>query len=598
MKDTHQRVDVTKQSNYYNAPSDCGGIRPKGNPAQYFSAPFGMDADSLAPWKAKTSNRESVYCVVHDELGQQADEFFQRRRGRAGIYFHPSRIAGDGYQVRAQVRFEPAADYQFPNAAVLKKRYAKLPQAHTAKLRLWRKTSIRGYVCWGPTNTWNNPGAHFRGAGFPPVGPDGFRAYYTGCHVHIANEFGRSNAELDIPIGSLFNNGNFPPMVLNSLPAADPRRNRNAVFSPQYAWPWGNDHQLGIDEPSGPNLAIWPAHTDLSDRLIFPLWWNYTLRFSLEIVKEIERQKGWMRGHVIVEFQTSPVPYFVRYKCNQCPDVYTFIQDTVQPILSGRVCPACGGHLFREPEYQGSYHCTGGGHTFDIPEATAAGGGEAGQPCPGCGAPLATIQINTEEYRCGTCLLQERLPVPGGAGSLQGTPCPRECGGTLASTNTPLVLGNWVYVAPTDPLSPPYSCGGVPTPGLPSCSSGYPVGVSWNFIGDSDLWGHELGHNRYYEHAGSAPRPPNDLNNEQDRAVNEVAWPGYAVPNTDAQYYNHTWDRSCLMSYVTDVQGPDPFDVTVDIPVFCYKCVLKNRGWKLNAPPATVPLPPGDLQDP
>jgi hypothetical protein len=599
MKDTHQRIDVTKQSNYYNAPLDCGGIRPKGNPAQYFSAPFGMDVDSLAPWKAKTSNRESVYCVVHDELGQQADEFFRRRRGLAGIYFHPSRIAGDGYQIRAQVRFEPVGnDYKFPNAEVLMKRYAKLPQAHTAKFRLWRKTSIRGYICWGPTNTWNNPGAHLR-AGFPPLGPDGFRAYYTGCHVHITNELGELNPQLDIPVGSLFNNGNFPGMVLNSLPAADPRRARNAVFSPHYAWPWGNDQQLGINEPSGAGLGIWLAHNDLSDRLIFPLWWNYTLRFSLEIVKEIERQKGWMRGHVIVEFQTSPVAFFYQYRCNQCNSLYTFVQNAGTAMLNGNACPtACGGQLFGEPEHVCSYQCTVSGHTFDVPDANAAGGSEAGQPCPSCAGVLTPIQINREAYRCGTCQYQQMYPEPGGRGSHQNDPCPRGCGGTLASTNTPLVLGNWVEHYPPAPLSPSYSCGGVPTPGLPSCASGYPVGVSWNFIRDSDLWGHELGHNRYYEHAGSAPRPANDPNDEQDREVNQVEWPGYAIANTDVDYYNHTWDRSCLMSYITDVRGADPFNVAKDMPVFCYKCVLKNRGWRLNSAAAPVPLAPGDLQDP
>src|ERR1035438_4603809 len=173
MKTEHDRLDIHKRSKFYNAPATCGGIRPQAAAiATYFSQAFGTDTESLRPYKARTSALETVYTVVHDDLGQAADAFFEKCQGRAGSYFHPSRIAGDGYQVRSQVRFEQAPDYQFLNREALGNRYPKLPQAQTAGFRLWRRTTLRGYVGWGPTNSWTAAPAAPR-PNLPVKGPRG-----------------------------------------------------------------------------------------------------------------------------------------------------------------------------------------------------------------------------------------------------------------------------------------------------------------------------------------------------------------------------------------------------------------------------------------
>jgi hypothetical protein len=65
------------------------------------------------------------------------------------------------------------------------------------------------------------------------------------------------------------------------------------------------------------------------------------------------------------------------------------------------------------------------------------------------------------------------------------------------------------------------------------------------------------------------------------------------VPNPavsgDAVVEARRWDRACLMTYASHLQS---YDAAKDKTYLCYKCVLKNRGWKIeglpNSPPSNV----------
>src|SRR5262249_32844732 len=155
---------------------------------------------------------------VHDQVGQPNSEVHGKRLGRAGIYFHPSRIAGDGYQIRAQVFFKATNKYDFPNISTLAARYPKYPQAHTVQFRLWRKTSIRAYIKWGTADNWNHPQPR-PWPNFPPPGPLGFRSYYTACHVHICNEL--NPPTVDHPIGTVFSQRTYKTVVEDALIPSD-----------------------------------------------------------------------------------------------------------------------------------------------------------------------------------------------------------------------------------------------------------------------------------------------------------------------------------------------------------------------------------------
>ena len=70
-------------------------------------------------------------------------------------------------------------------------------------------------------------------------------------------------------------------------------------------------------------------------------------------------------------------------------------------------------------------------------------------------------------------------------------------------------------------------------------------------------------------------------------------WADPAINETDP--VNQNWDRVCLMTYATDLPN---YDTAKDMVCFCYKCVLKNRGWRLNDGSVNGVALAGDVQDP
>lgn len=491
LKAEHDRKDVERKSLYFNAPVGHAGIRPD-DPNQYFKAALGHGTESLAPWTAAPDDtRQSIVTAVHDRVGQEEAKAFGKRVGRAGIYFHPSRIAGDGYQVRAQVRFDAAGPYVSPNAAVLAARYQKLPQAHTVQLRLWRKTSLRGVVQWAPAEHWTSV-VDSGGTYLPKTGPDQWRSYYTACHVSIENELGVADNSLLVGAKSLFADDNeYFALVKDTIDGVDPRKDSSWMArSDDYAWPWTNHPSYGVAPSfnSDFNAAVGELFGKINCSHV-----TTAIRMSLAFVKAIEAKTGRMRGHVLVQYQTTENCHFHQYRCPVCRKKPLYVQNDPSGIMATKPCP---------------------------------------------------------------------------------TPA---CTGTLAS------LG--VYYSHVN------TSGTKSIPGLPSPSCGFPLGVFWNFAGDASLWAHEIGHNRHYEHSADAPvNPDGKARDYHDSATNPF------ITHADEKAENKGWDRACLMSYVSDVadtKSSPTYDGERDLPCFCFKCVLKNRGWKLDA----VPMPKGDLQD-
>jgi hypothetical protein len=461
-----------------NCPEAYGGCRPTPTsppgdpPEEYYRKVFGYEAESLAPWRASRDTAlHRIATLVHDDIGQDRAKVFPTLVGKAGVYLNPSRIAGDGYQFRARVCFEKLAGaFLYPNHEVLLERYARLPQAHTCKLRNWRKTSYRAYVGWAPLadRRWTPPAAS------PPAADGGWRHEmaldYRSGFVHFAYEPG---ARPELLMSALYTGAARNALLTlletnshNTLP-----RSPNLQFQADYMWPWSHMEDLGVRFAANPGERWDAFKARLLNRTYFR--WADALVFS--ILQQIESQSGRLRGHVLVEFKGAPQPEFARYSCPTCATTYRYLEYTVGGAHSARTCPA-----------------------------------------PGCGGVNLALVSSAGPY-------------------------------DLVDTAMGLSLGASVLITLRDDEDFPW-------------------------------WTHEIGHNRHFEHAagegGNKPAQHDSVNNTADVALQADAGIG-------ADWKR--WDRVCTMSYTTSRQvGAAGGD---DRQQFCGKCLLRNRGWRVEGLP-------------
>ncbi|MHC4452662.1 MAG: hypothetical protein ACYS0E_21390, partial [Planctomycetota bacterium] len=147
-KAEHDRRDTGRKEILTNCLATRGGARAPGY-AAYVAEMFGAGDQQLWPIKA-SSEAETVATVTHELIHK--DQGLKKLDkplvadlvGTSCVYFRPSAMGGDGYRVGAAVTFEKTSDYDFPNLDALKKRYPSKPQAHSARMRVWRRSSIRG----------------------------------------------------------------------------------------------------------------------------------------------------------------------------------------------------------------------------------------------------------------------------------------------------------------------------------------------------------------------------------------------------------------------------------------------------------------------
>lgn len=637
----YARKDVNRTSKYTNCPVDetaahkgGGGIRPSAL-ADYYKVALGTGAESLEPWHAVTDGgREAIATVVHDYLGQSASECVRERIGQAGVYFRPSTIAGDGYRVRAQVRFEPVDNYKLPNLAVLKQRYPLLPQAQSARMRLWRKASIRAYLSWSHENHW------------PAVGP-GFMGIHAAAHLHYVLEAGAVETG---PLTDYFaDDASFRALVKESLVipsaagGAEDRRaaDANIKLNEKRLWPWNDAQGRGIFESSAVDASRQDAMAGFLNGPINTKFFNLSNLYALAIAQVLEKKKGKLRGHVLGEFCCSDPFFLQRYECPTCGHKWYYAEVArTGNSLVGSNCPdsTCAGKLHHgNVRYVGYYRCASG-HEGAWEEATNAGGAYNGANCVtgGCAALLSAVTESREEYTCPSGHWHGFLGEGGAGGDHDGQACPQAgCNRTLVRTGawketyvcdrcgvsetksepTPQggshvnelhascaqsPKGHFARQAPSPGLVPPphhvvignkvrieqAEGSGYPGDVLPVPSIGLPLGVAWCSHGDAGLWAHEIGHCRFLEHAGNAPHANGD---QHDHEANPFNWAG--IGETDPN--SMAWDRACLMTYADQLAT---YNAARDKLYLCGKCVFKMRGWMIEG--ASLNNPTGVVKDP
>ena len=545
----------------WNCTDALGGIRG----ADYYQAPFGVDDDSLMPWKALADSGVSAVCsVAHDDLGQDAAQVFAPYLGKAGVYFHPSIIAGDGYQFRAQVSFRDLpSGSTHPNWKVLRDRYdaTKLAQAHSAPLRLWRKDSLRAYVPWAP------PGELTWGAN-----DVAFIKFYEPAMVHFEYEGGASttialNALLPVPNDYL----NTVDTNITGKKGTNAKTDRyrpkaEMVFSAQYLWPWSTAVHLGIQAVPDPAIGVADYEsTYLNNDIYGDSWYTYAPPLIHLLMARVERNKGLLRGHLVSEFRSSPQYWKETYVCGKCGANEILLELTAAGGSGvGEDCrvAACSGKLLSSVNE--TYTCDVCNFARTASVSLNLEGTACTQRCTGVLALVSSTPNSnwvgrllgmdgcTSTYGCGTCrrqtVISETTSTKGNrAGAVCGAACAGHMRGNAATRTNQNIIG--------------------PQRNLNLPAVGEPLGALWLMTtgGPRTFWAHEVGHHKHLEHAGDVIARPK----QHDHTSNTVDPAVQAAP-----VGSDMWDRVCIMSYINTEAGPDA-------AYFCGKCILKLRGWKV-----------------
>jgi hypothetical protein len=337
-----------------------GGIRPS-DLSTYYKAPFGTGDNTLKPWTITddTAN-ERLLTWIHDDVGQDETNLYPLRRGRAGVYFNPSTIGGDGYRVKAALSFdEPLEGADFPNRKVLKRRYSVLPKAHTANLRIWRKASFRAVLAWLPS-AMRADDANLRW----------LKDRYARAFVHAMVDPGESEiitgiTELEMSTSggapstwstadSLLTEAEFQSVVQKGL-RGSPYSGYPVTLHPTTMWPFTSMPALGFtaktglirDTPDSSGNHSFRVQTDMERKIstrAHAVLDGYMRDLAIFLLKNIEERKGLMKGLTTVYAMYTPAVTYQEYICSNAGCNVTFaeivgIRGSTTAHSAGTACP-------------------------------------------------------------------------------------------------------------------------------------------------------------------------------------------------------------------------------------------------------------------
>ena len=560
MKGTHNGKDA------FNLTKALGGVRE----GDYYKLSYGVDDQSLMPWKAEADSGVNAVCsVAHDDLGQDADRHYADRRGKAGVYFHPSIIGGDGYQCRAQLSFRDLpTGATHPNWKVLRNRYdvTTLAQAHTAPIRLWRKDSYRAHVKW--TSTAGNWGAHDVAS----------KKFYEPGMIHFVYEKENNNTFKPTDLYGFFKRGEYRDLISAFIiggMGADPKTQRyraasEMTVSDDTIWPWSTAKHLGVQGVPPPGTTLASYRIAYRNQILDDTWRKFREALVRDLLGKLERDKGMLRGHLVGEFLASP-PYWVeQYFCSECNTDQLLMEletgggsGVDEPCRAG-VCPGVLHSSIVE-----DYTCNKcNAHLLQKSISLKLGGANCTTPCTGTmvGASQAAgwftrkmsgaDAMNTT-YTCGVCGRRDSVvETATTAGSRTGSACGKICprGGKMIADGGTRTAQQ--IAGPTAQI------------GLPSWGGALGGLFLDTEEGPRTFWAHEIGHHKHLSHAGDvitvATIP------QHDQALNTVD----GTVAGDTRPKARQWDRDCIMSYINEETGDDR-------AYFCGKCLLRLRGWKV-----------------
>ena len=330
---TFKRKDDAFAGQFWNCPKPVHEIgKVPADISKYHKEVFGAGDDNmLLPWTPlHHDDEEATASIVHDHIAelkdalptagnpqpQKLDEnLFADQIGAAGVWFNPAITAGDGYRLRAEVKFKEVGDYKFPNLKVLQARYPVAPQATTCEIRMWRRDTFRGYTKWSPAAE----ATRWTAATINQI-----RRQYKLGHVYFTLDGTDNMNTLKKDMATLFDfsdNGDDQATARKFVKwhgADDWQADLSKVKPHQdYLWPWHQENDLG--RPNG----VWCTGTTLDatfaayvGQFDAPQWDKLTSAFLYWVHRKFEAD-GHMRGHLMIDIKDAPKTKIWIYKCSR-----------------------------------------------------------------------------------------------------------------------------------------------------------------------------------------------------------------------------------------------------------------------------------------
>lgn len=254
-----------------NCHEDFGGIRKSGDDDKY--TPF-QEGEHYLPYKVEKDGGQKL---LFSRACTDATKY-PLRVGRAGVFFRPSRVAGDDYQLKAEIDFTG-----LPNKNALETTHGvteetKRIHCDTGTFRIWREMKVATLVNW-PARTGSNQWAE------------------------IETEFAKAYVKLDTAgmatktISNVISEAAYKKLVAKntSHKEKDVRLLANSF--------------VGVDLPAQGNMAAGAYRTALRT-FVHDDYWSKIIYPLRTMVSESIR-KDLPSGYVVVNFMTH-VPVNIR----------------------------------------------------------------------------------------------------------------------------------------------------------------------------------------------------------------------------------------------------------------------------------------------
>jgi hypothetical protein len=398
-----------------------------------------------------------------------------------------------------------------------------------------------------------------------------YRKRFRAAHVYFVHEGGAANT---FAVTDVFDPGQAPHRtrfentVKNNVAVAE--RAAAITLKSDYIWPWSDDLRFGWNNTSNPDQAV----ADFLDDVTTGTWRKFRDGLLLSILRTVEK-KGFLRGHLFVEFKDSPALTVVIYNCSGVPQhtiLATVKAGSLSPAL-GNCPPPCGRPL------------TASGLVYNL--------GSMGLPAVGIGLGATWLFTSSDEntwvHEVGHHRhLEHAASGPGAKPALHDSEANQLL---LATPATPAVAthgtagAKWYgyQIIATDGTNP---VSGLSLLGKTTTGASTLNATNFNRL----TWAAFPGATQYQVYRSESNGNPattgligtvagttfDDKGLAAGAAAVAPAGSWSAVKNS-SKPVDRAWDRHCVMSYA----GCGGVYPPSNKEYLCGKCLLRHRGWKV-----------------